>query len=36
MSKKIISHEKEMSHSEAMLGKKKKRVREKYSMCEKL
>ena len=36
MSKKIISHEKEMSHSEAMLRKKKKRVREKYSTCEKL
>ena len=26
MSQKIISHEKEMSHSEAMLGKKKERV----------
>ena len=31
-----MSHEKEMSHSEAMLRKKKKRVREKYDMCEKL
>ena len=29
MSKKIISHEKEMSHNKAMLGKKKERVGEK-------
>ena len=36
MSQKIISHEKEMSHSEAMLGKKKERVGEKYSTRGKL
>ena len=36
MSKKIISHEKEMSCNEAMLRKKKERVGEKYSTCEKL